>query len=79
MSALDRLWNRRTAIVWTVIIAVAFAVYFSGISHEAIWYDEAISAAIANRSFAEILAFMPNENHPPLLWWRFWGDERHCA
>ena len=42
MSALDRLWSRRIAIGWTVIIAAAFTVFFSGISHEAIWYDEAI-------------------------------------
>src|SRR6266511_5802652 len=66
MSAIEQLWSRRIAIGWTVTIAAAFAVYFSGISHEAIWYDESISIAIANRTFAGILRFMPNENHPPL-------------
>lgn len=67
MSAPEQLWNRRRIVIgWTATILAAFAVYFSGISHEAIWYDESISIAIAQRSFAGILAFMPNENHPPL-------------
>lgn len=66
MSTFAQVWSRPIAIGWAFTIAAAFAVYFGGISHEPIWYDEAISATIANRSFAGILAFMPNENHPPL-------------
>ncbi|MBN1962543.1 MAG: glycosyltransferase family 39 protein [Deltaproteobacteria bacterium] len=58
--------NRRAFIVWTILIIAACVIYFAGISHELIWYDEAISAAIANHSFSEIMSLMPYENHPPL-------------
>lgn len=68
MSTLRENEDRRFVVAWAVTLAAAFAVYFSGISHEAIWYDESISAAIAGRSAAEILRLMPNENHPPLYY-----------
>lgn len=68
MSALAQAWDRRWVIVWAVTIMAAFVVYFAGLSHEAIWYDESVSAAIAGRSAADILRFMPNENHPPLYY-----------
>jgi uncharacterized protein (DUF2141 family) len=62
----DNLLNRRIAIAWTAVIAAACVVYLSGISHELIWYDEAVSIAIAKHRFSEIIALLPNENHPPL-------------
>lgn len=68
MPTLRQVWDRRWLLAWAVTMTTAFAVYFSGISHEAIWYDESISAAIASHSAADILRFMPNENHPPLYY-----------
>lgn len=58
--------NRRVYVVWLAVIAAAAVVYFVGISHELIWYDEAVSVAIANHSFADIFRLLPYENHPPL-------------
>jgi uncharacterized protein (DUF2141 family) len=66
MSLSDPILNRRIAVAWIALIAAASVVYLSGISHELIWYDEAVSIAIAKHRFSEILALMPNENHPPL-------------
>jgi hypothetical protein len=54
------------AVVWGAVVAIAAAVYFVGISHELIWYDEAVSVAIASHSFADIFRLLPTENHPPL-------------
>jgi 4-amino-4-deoxy-L-arabinose transferase-like glycosyltransferase len=52
--------------IWAAVIGVAAVVYVVGISHELIWYDESVSVAIANHSFAEIFQLLPHENHPPL-------------
>ncbi|HET6450369.1 MAG TPA: glycosyltransferase family 39 protein [Spirochaetia bacterium] len=60
----DSRW--RTTILWTVLVAAAAAIYFIGISHELIWYDESVSVAIANHGFRDILRLLPDENHPPL-------------
>lgn len=53
-------------VIWAAVMAGAAAVYFAGISHELIWYDESVAIGIANHSFADIFRLLPNENHPPL-------------
>ena len=64
LSTQDRVW--KTAAVWAAVVAAAAVVYFVGISHELIWYDEAVAVAIAQHGVADIFRLLPNENHPPL-------------
>ncbi len=52
VSTQQRDW--RTAVVWAAVVTAAAVVYFAGISYDLIWYDEAVSAAIASHSFADI-------------------------
>jgi 4-amino-4-deoxy-L-arabinose transferase-like glycosyltransferase len=66
MSLSTQPWSWQKAVVWLVVITIAAVVYFSGISHELIWYDESVAVAIANHGFADIFALLPAENHPPL-------------
>lgn len=66
MSSVEHVSSRRAAMGWVIVIFAASVVYFTGISHEAIWYDEAVSVASDNHSFLDIIRMMPTENHPPL-------------
>jgi uncharacterized protein (DUF2141 family) len=53
---------------WCIIIFASFLVYFTGISHESIWWDEAFSAFMAEHTSSEIMHFIPTDNHPPLYY-----------
>lgn len=53
---------------WIIILCSACLVYFSGISHESIWWDESYSAFMAGHSPSEILHFIHTDNHPPLYY-----------
>jgi len=53
---------------WLIIVLSAGLVYFTGIAHESIWFDEAYSAMMAGRSPGEMLALMTFDNHPPLYY-----------
>lgn len=63
-----RRWTRRSALAWTAVIAAACAVYFTGLGHEPICYDEVISDAIARRPLGELLGLLRYDNHPPLFY-----------
>jgi hypothetical protein len=68
MDEAVRPWTRRSALAWTAVIAAACAVYFAGIGHEPICYDEVISEAIARRPLGEMLGLLRYDNHPPLFY-----------
>ncbi len=50
------------------LILISSLVYFTGISHESIWWDEAFSAFMAEHTPSEIMHFIPTDNHPPLYY-----------
>ncbi|HEY5957810.1 MAG TPA: glycosyltransferase family 39 protein [Polyangiaceae bacterium] len=66
MSLAHGVLERRVAAGWGIVIVAACVVFFAGISHEALWYDEVVSVALANHSLSDIIRLMPTENHPPL-------------
>jgi len=53
---------------WFLLILISGVIYFAGISHESIWWDEAFSAFMAEHTPSEILYFIPTDNHPPLYY-----------
>lgn len=55
-------------LVWWTIIVLAAIMYFAGISHESIWWDESYSAFMGGHSVSEILYFIHTDNHPPLYY-----------
>ncbi len=61
-------WTRRSALAWTVVVAAACALYFTGLAHEPICYDEVISEALARRPLGEMLGLLRYDNHPPLFY-----------
>jgi 4-amino-4-deoxy-L-arabinose transferase-like glycosyltransferase len=61
-------WYSQDPILWIVIVVVASLVYFWGIAHESIWFDEAYSAMMAGRSPGDLLGVMTFDNHPPLYY-----------
>jgi 4-amino-4-deoxy-L-arabinose transferase-like glycosyltransferase len=61
-------WTRRSAVVWTAVIAAACVVYFAGIGHEPICYDEVMSDAIARHPLRELFGLLRYDNHPPLYY-----------
>ncbi len=74
MSTLHRLdrdnrrWYAQPRLWWLNIVLCAGLVYFTGIAHESIWFDEAFSYMMASHSPGEILGLMTMaDNHPPLL------------
>jgi hypothetical protein len=68
MSEAAQRWTRRSALTWTAVIAAACAMYFAGLAHEPICYDEVISDAIARRPLGELLGLLRYDNHPPLYY-----------
>jgi uncharacterized protein (DUF2141 family) len=61
-------WYGQTRLWWLIIILLAVLVYFSGITHESLWFDEVFSARMASHSPGEILQLMTGDNHPPLYY-----------
>jgi len=61
-------WYVQLRLWWLAIILLAGLVYFTGIAHEAIWFDEAYSATMASHSPGELLRLMSGDNHPPLYY-----------
>lgn len=70
---------RRTSWVLVVIILLGTALRFINLGGQSIWYDEAVSLAIANRlSLWGILANQGESSHPPLYYlllrvWTNWA------
>ncbi len=56
------------ALSWILLFVFGIILYFYGITHEAIWYDESFSAAITNHSFTDILRILLTDNNPPLYY-----------
>lgn len=62
-------WYSQPRFWWLIIILLAGLVYFMGIAHESIWFDEAFSYMMASHSPGEILGLMITaDNHPPLYY-----------
>ncbi len=68
MSEATSAWTRRSAVAWTGIVAAACVLYFAGIAHEPICYDEVISDALARRPLGALLGLLRHDNHPPLFY-----------
>src|SRR5512137_716061 len=69
MNTQHTVWNSPSLIRWVIIIGVACLVYFIGIAHESIWFDEAFSYMMASHSPGQILGLMTTaDNHPPLYY-----------
>ncbi len=68
MNHENKPWYGQPHLWWLIIILLAVLVYFSGISHESLWFDEVFSARMASRSPGEILQLMTGDNHPPLYY-----------
>jgi uncharacterized protein (DUF2141 family) len=68
MDRENKPWYSRPRFWWPVIILLAGLVYFTGISHESIWFDEAFSYQVASHSPGGILGLMAADNHPPLYY-----------
>jgi hypothetical protein len=60
--------NKKSLFSWSGIVIIAFVLYFAGISHESIWWDESYSAFMGGHSASEILYFIHTDNHPPLYY-----------
>jgi mannosyltransferase len=58
----------RPAWAWVAILLVALSAYGVRVSREALWYDEAYSAAMADCSVAEIVSRTRDDVHPPLCY-----------
>ena len=62
------------------IILLAFTLRVWGLADHSLWWDEGWSASLARKPFADIIAFVAYDNHPPLhnlvlrLWWLAVGD-----
>ena len=74
MSTLHRMdrenkpWYGQPRFWWIIIILLAGLVYFTGIAHESIWFDESFSYMMASHSPGGILGLMTADNHPPLYY-----------
>jgi uncharacterized membrane protein len=68
MNHENKPWYGQPRLWWLIIILLAVLVYFSGISHESLWFDEVFSARIASNPPGEILRLMTADNHPPLYY-----------
>lgn len=68
MTPDSRGWDKKSKLIWMLILIAACGVYFTGISHESIWYDEAFSMKMTEHSPLEIIAFTMEDNHPPLYY-----------
>jgi len=54
--------------LWCIILIIAAVFYFTGISHESLWCDEAFSANMTDYSFFKILKTTSLDVHPPLYY-----------
>jgi hypothetical protein len=52
----NRLWHPQPRFWWLSIILLARLVYFIGIAHESIWFDESCSYIMDSHSPGELLA-----------------------
>jgi uncharacterized protein (DUF2141 family) len=68
MNRENKAWYIQPRLWWLVIVLLAGLVYFTGISHESIWFDETFSARMASHSPIELLGLMTADNHPPLYY-----------
>jgi uncharacterized protein (DUF2141 family) len=74
MSTLHRMdgeskpWYGQPRLLWLIIILLAGAVYFTGIAHESLWFDESYSYIMASHSPGALLGLMASDNHPPLYY-----------
>jgi 4-amino-4-deoxy-L-arabinose transferase-like glycosyltransferase len=68
MNNAEQCWTRIRALAWAAVIAAACAVYYAGIAHEPICYDEVISDAIARHPLSALLGLLRYDNHPPLFY-----------
>ncbi len=69
MNHENKPWYRQPHFWWIGIIILAGLVYFAGISHESIWFDEAFSYMMASHSPGDLLGLMTTaDNHPPLYY-----------
>ena len=68
MERENKLWYGQPHFWWLIVIIMAGLVYFTGIAHESIWFDEAFSYKVASHSPGEILGLMTTDNHPPLYY-----------
>ena len=61
-------WPTGRKVVWAILLVAASIAYFTGLSHEGIWYDEAYSMKMTEHSFVDIISFVMADNHPPLFY-----------
>jgi len=80
MSRLDFLTRYDTRWLLLAIIIIGAALRYFYLGHQSIWYDEAVSLAIADRlNLGEILTNQGQSSHPPLyylllrIWIRWMG------
>jgi hypothetical protein len=53
--------------VYTIVLFILTCIYLAYINNS-IWFDEAYTLAMVNRSWGEIIAFTANDFHPPLYY-----------
>ncbi len=68
MNSKQNPWYSQSFVWWIIIIGITCLVYFLGITHESIWFDEAYSAMMASHTPRELLGLMTFDNHPPLYY-----------
>jgi uncharacterized protein (DUF2141 family) len=74
MSTLHRMdrenksWYGQPRFWWLIMILLAGLIYFIGIAHESIWFDESYSFIMASHSPSQLLGLMTADNHPTLYY-----------
>lgn len=68
MTTQNHEWDKKNTVLWGLILIVACSVYFTGLSHESVWYDEAFSMMMTEHTTMEIIRFTMADNHPPLYY-----------
>ncbi|MBK8045805.1 MAG: glycosyltransferase family 39 protein [Anaerolineales bacterium] len=66
--------RRTPARIATIFIIVgAFALRLFGLGNQSFWYDEGVSAIIAQRGLGELARWTANDIQPPLYYMMLWG------
>jgi uncharacterized membrane protein len=72
--------NRKTIIIFLLILVVGFAIRFTGLEKESLWYDEFYSLKTSRGGMTDIINAQKNDAHPPLyylllnLWSYIFGE-----
>ncbi len=67
--------NRRASLLLLLIILIAFALRVYRLDTQSLWYDEGVTATLAQRDLAELTAWTARDIQPPLYYYLVagWG------